>query len=38
VRQATQVVSRQFDERPLLMVAASFALGYLTALLFHGRR
>jgi hypothetical protein len=38
VRQVTQVVSHQFDEQPLLMVAASFALGYLTALLFHGRR
>ena len=38
VRQVTQVVSRQFDEQPLLMVAASFALGYMTGLLFHGRR
>ena len=38
VRQVTQVVSRQFDEQPLLMVAASFALGYMTGLLLQGRR
>jgi hypothetical protein len=38
VRQVTQVVSQQFDEQPFMMVAASFALGYMTALLFHGRR
>ncbi|HWO85999.1 MAG TPA: hypothetical protein VNN75_05870 [Stellaceae bacterium] len=38
MRQVTQVVSRQFDEQPLLIVAASFALGYMTGLLLHGRR
>jgi hypothetical protein len=38
VRQATRVVSRQLDEQPFLMVAASFALGYMTALMLHGRR
>ena len=38
VRQVTRVVSRQFDEQPLLMVVGSFALGYMTALLLHGRR
>ena len=38
VRQVTQVVSHQFDEQPLLIVAASFALGYMTGLLLHGRR
>jgi hypothetical protein len=38
VRQVTRVVSRQFDEQPLLMVAASFALGYMTGLLLQGRR
>ncbi len=26
------------EEQPFLMVAASFALGYMTALLLHGRR
>ena len=26
------------DEQPFLMVAASFALGYMTALMLHGRR
>ena len=26
------------DEQPFLMVAAGFALGYMTALLLHGRR
>jgi hypothetical protein len=38
VRQVTQVASRQFDEQPFLMVVASFALGYMTALMLHGRR
>ena len=37
VRQVTQVVSHQFDEQPFLMVAAGFALGYMTALLLHRR-
>lgn len=31
-------VRQLLDERPLLMVAASFALGYMTALMLHGRR
>jgi hypothetical protein len=30
-------VSRQFDQERLLTVIASFALGYLAAVLFHGR-
>jgi hypothetical protein len=38
VRQVVQVVSPQFDEQPFIMVAASFALGYMTGLLLHGRR
>ena len=38
VRQVVQVVSHQFDEQPFMMVAASFALGYMTALLLHRRR
>jgi hypothetical protein len=38
VRQAAQVVSHQLGEQPFVMVAASFALGYMTALLLHGRR
>ena len=38
VRQLGQVLSHQFDERPFMMVAASFALGYMTALWLHGRR
>jgi hypothetical protein len=38
VRQMTQVVSHQLHEQPFLTVAASFALGYMTALLLHGRR
>ena len=38
VRQATRGVSRQLNEQPFLMVAASFALGYMTALMLHGRR
>ena len=37
VRQVVQVVSHQFDEQPFIMVAASFALGYMTGLLLHGR-
>jgi hypothetical protein len=31
-------VSRVLDEPPFLMMAAGFALGYMTALLLHGRR
>ena len=38
VRQVAQLVSHQFDEQPFIMVAASFALGYMTGLLLHGRR
>jgi hypothetical protein len=38
VHRMTQVVSHQLDEQPFLVVAASFALGYMTALLLHGRR
>jgi len=38
VRQMTRVVARQLDDQPFLTVAASFALGYMTALLLHGRR
>ena len=38
VRQVAQIVSHQLGEQPFVMVAASFALGYMTALLLHGRR
>jgi hypothetical protein len=38
VRQVTQVVSHQVEEQPVLMVAASFALGYMAALMLHSRR
>src|SRR5437588_4673286 len=38
LRWMTQIVPRQLDEQPFLVVAASFALGYNTALLLHGRR
>jgi hypothetical protein len=38
VRQVAQLVSHQFDEQSLMMVAAGFALGYMTALLLHRRR
>ena len=31
-------VRQVLDEQPFLMVAASFALGYMTALMLHGRR
>ena len=37
-RQAAQVVSRQFDEQPLLTVLAGLGLGYIAGLLIHGRR
>ena len=31
-------VRQVLDEQPLMMVVASFALGYMTALMLHGRR
>ena len=31
-------VRQVLDEQPLVMVVASFALGYMTALVLHGRR
>jgi hypothetical protein len=31
-------VRQGLDEQPFLMVAASFALGYMTGLWLHGRR
>jgi hypothetical protein len=31
-------VRQVLDEQPLMMVVASFALGYMTALVLHGRR
>jgi hypothetical protein len=31
-------VRQVVDEQPLMMVVASFALGYVTALMLHGRR
>lgn len=31
-------VRQMLDEQPFLTVAASFALGYMTALMLHGRR
>ena len=34
----SNVVRQLLDERPFLMVAASFALGYMTSLMLHGRR
>jgi hypothetical protein len=35
--EAAKAVSRQFDQERFLTVVASFALGYLAAVLFHGR-
>ena len=35
--EAAEAVSRQFDQERFLTVVASFALGYLAAVLFHGR-
>jgi hypothetical protein len=35
--EAAKAVSRQFDQERFLIVVASFALGYLAAVLFHGR-
>lgn len=37
-RQAAQAASRQIDEQPILAVIAALALGYIAALLIHGRR
>ena len=37
-RERSGAVRRVLHEQPLLMVAASFALGYMTALLLHRRR
>jgi hypothetical protein len=31
-------VRQMLDEQPFVVIAASFALGYMTALLLHGRR
>jgi hypothetical protein len=36
-RQVVEFVSRQFDEHPVMMTTACFALGYMTAGLLHGR-
>ncbi len=37
-RERSGAVRQVFDEQPFLMVAASFALGYITALMLHSRR
>jgi len=37
-RQAAQAASRRIDEQPVLAVIAALALGYIVALLIHGRR
>lgn len=37
-RQLVQVASQRFNEQPLMLAAACFALGYLTAVLLHSRR
>jgi ElaB/YqjD/DUF883 family membrane-anchored ribosome-binding protein len=37
-RQAAQAASRRIDEQPVLAVIAALALGYIAALLIHGRR
>src|SRR5271166_2292657 len=37
-RQTAQAASRQIDEQPVLAVIAALALGYIAALLIHGRR
>jgi hypothetical protein len=34
----SDALRRVLDEQPFLMVAASFALGYMTALVLHGRQ
>jgi hypothetical protein len=36
-RQLTETVSRQFDEQPFMVMGACFALGYITAVVVHGR-
>jgi hypothetical protein len=37
-RHATQAASRQVDEQPLMAAIVGFTLGYIAALLVHGRR
>jgi ElaB/YqjD/DUF883 family membrane-anchored ribosome-binding protein len=37
-RQAAQAASRQIDKQPVLAVIVALALGYIAALLVHGRR
>jgi ElaB/YqjD/DUF883 family membrane-anchored ribosome-binding protein len=37
-RHATQAASRQVDEQPLMAAIVGFTLGYIVALLVHGRR
>jgi hypothetical protein len=37
-RQAAQVVSHQFEEQPFMTAVVGFALGYIAALIIHGRR
>ena len=37
-RHATQAASRQVNEQPLMAVIVGFTLGYVAALLVHGRR
>jgi hypothetical protein len=37
-RQAAQAASRQVNEQPLLAMIAGLALGYIAAVLIHGRR
>ena len=37
-RHATQAASRQVDEQPLTAAIVGFTLGYIAALLVHGRR
>jgi hypothetical protein len=36
-RRASQSVSRQIDEKPLMAVLVGFALGYVASLWIHGR-
>jgi hypothetical protein len=37
-REAAQILSHQFEQQPITAVMAGFILGYVTALLLHGRR
>jgi len=37
-RHATQAASRQVNEQPLMAVIVGVTLGYIAALLVHGRR